>query len=92
MIGENGEKNESYYIGNVKQKKLKEYIIELCNTIAEDDTYKNLLGFGELPNPKTILDFNEFDTKKIYDEFGYEPKVSFVEGIKRTNQNLKGTE
>ena len=92
LIGEKGEKNESYYIGNTKQKKLKEYIIELCDTIEENETYKNLLGFGELPNPKTILDFNEFDTKKVYDKFGYEPKVSFVEGIKRTNQNLKGTE
>lgn len=90
LIGDAGEKNESYYIGNIKQKKLKEYIIELCDTISEDESYKNLLGFCELPNPTTILDFNEFDTKKVYNKFGYEPKISFKEGIKRTNNSMKG--
>ena len=92
LIGDKGERNESYYIGNIKQKKLKDYIIELCDTIAEDSSYKNLLGFGEFPNPTTILNFDEFDTKKVYNQFGYEPKVSFREGIQRTNQNMKGTE
>jgi hypothetical protein len=53
-----------------------------------NSNYKHLLGFGELSNPKTILEYNEFDVKKVYDKFGFECKVQFKEGIARTLNSI----
>lgn len=89
LIGESGKKNRTYYIGNSEQRKLKEYLIDLFEVVAEDEKLnKSLLGFGELPQPTTVLNFNEFNTKIVQDEFNFIPKVMFKDGIRRTYISL----
>ena len=81
-----GKNNGSYYIGNIKQRKLKEYLIELKEVVCKDA----VLGFGELPNPNTVIKFDEFDTKKVYNDFNYSCKTDFKTGIKNTLSYIKG--
>ena len=89
LIGKKGKKNISYYIGNITQRKLKEYLIELFEVVSENENLSNsLLGFGELKNPTTIISFDEFDTKNVYNDFEFSPKVAFKEGIRRTYKSL----
>lgn len=91
LIGAKGRRNESYYIGNTKQKKLKEFIYDICGVIFKNnEEWQKLIGIGELNNPTTVLDYNEFDVSKVYNEFGYIPKTSFEEGIFKTYKYIKG--
>lgn len=85
LIGEKGEKNETYYIGNREPQKLKTFLIKLKDIVDSNA----LLGFCELPNPNTVLDYNEFDRKILFKRFNFMPQVSFEEGIKRTFESIK---
>ena len=73
---EQGMANASYYIGNSKQRPLKEYILEMRDIL---DSRANLL-FGEIPLKGTPLTYQEFDTTKL-ERMGFVPKISFAEGI-----------
>lgn len=81
-----GKKNNSYYIGNIEQRKLKDFLIDLRDVVCKNAK----LGFGELPNPKTVINFDEFDTQKIYNEFNYVCKIDFKTGIKNTLEYIIG--
>lgn len=84
IIAMYGMSNISYYVGNKKPKKLKEFLIILRNIVDKDA----VLGFGEYPDPTTIINYNEFDTSRIYNDFNFKTKVSFEEGIKRTYKSI----
>ena len=85
IIGINNNKHNQYYIGNVKQKKLKYFLTSLKDIVSPNA----ILGFGELPNPSTIINFDEFDTKSFFDEYNYELKYTFEEGILKTMESIK---
>ncbi len=80
MIGLYGKKNNNYYIGNKKPKKLKEFICEIRNCINKELE----IGFGEIEFNGVSLSYNEFNTNLIYDELGFSIKNSFENGIKKT--------
>jgi len=73
---EKGKANESYYIGNYIQRPLKDYVIEMKEAVASNSE----LEFGKVINHTIPLEYNEFDTKKLA-ELGFEPRISFREGI-----------
>ena len=50
------------------------------------------LGFGEIPFNGPMLTYKEFNTQALYDEFDFEPKVSFQEGIQKTIKWLRERE
>lgn len=85
IIGEKGKPYTSYYIGNPSPEPLKNYVIAIRNII--DKAIE--LNFGEIPFQGALLKYDEFDTKKLLREFGFESEVAFEEGIRRTSTWLQ---
>ena len=79
LAGKEGIENSSYYIGNVDQKPLKEYIVEMRDVLKSVSE----LAFGEVPFVGPRLTYHEFSTRGLT-ELGFFPAVSFAEGIKLT--------
>lgn len=79
---EKGKKNSSYYIGYGEPRPLKEFIIEVRDTVNPFiDTGIGLKDF----NGKSI-DFEKIDVKKLHRDTGFEPSISFKNGIKKCCQ------
>ena len=72
-----GKNNTSYYIGNKKQKALRDYLIEMRNIIGS----KSELLFGAVPRQSPPITYDEFDTCRVERELKVIPKVSFPSGI-----------
>lgn len=80
-----GNKNTAYYLGSTKQRKLKEYIKIIRDTI--DPSIE--LYLGEIPFNGIALEAEAFSTDKLVSDTGYRPEISFEEGIKLTIEWLK---
>ncbi len=83
-LGEHGKADKTYYIGS-KPRKLKEYLIEMKDTVAPDAE----LGLGEIPFDGVSLSYDEFDISAVYTDTGIKPEVSFKEGIAKTAEWIK---
>ena len=79
-----GRKNEFYYIGNKKQKKLKEYVEKIKNLINDSA----ILNYGVIKN-NCQMDYTKINTTLLTDEIKYFPEVDFDTGIKITYEWLK---
>lgn len=80
MAAEQGKNNKIYYIGNREQRPLKTFLLEMRDVIAPDMK----LGIGELELYGISLEYNEIDTGGIFEDFGFEPRYTFKEGIRMT--------
>lgn len=76
LAGKKGEKNAAYYIGNSSQRPLKEFILEMYDTIKSESE----LLFDKVPLTGAMLTYEEFDTKGLK-KLGFVPEVSFDEGV-----------
>lgn len=85
VAGIHGNSNESYYIGNCKQRPLREFVDRMKRAIKSE----SVLDYGAVPFCGVQLTYNEFDTTKVFDELGYSPQISFEEGILRTAEWMK---
>lgn len=85
LIGESGTPFKTYYVGNKRPKSLKEFLIKIKDYID-----KNIeLGFGEIPSNEIYLDYTEFSTLGLYEDFDFKPMVNFEDGLMRTTEWLK---
>lgn len=84
-IGDAGKANCTYYIGNKEQKPLRQYIEQMKELLESNSK----LQFGAVDFSGVELSYKEFDTHKLYDELGFECKVDFAEGIRRTADWLR---
>jgi len=82
-----GKKNNSYYIGNKEQRRLRDFVEEMKRVSGS----KSELLFGAVPFKGVQLDYMEFNTTKIY-ELGFKAKISFEEGIKHMMEWMDETE
>jgi len=87
LLGVYGESNEGYLIGSGNAKPLKEFIFEIADSLHVSSP----LIFGNVPFTGVNLDLDVFSTKKIQ-KLGFNPKISFAEGVKRTYEWLKTIE
>lgn len=78
LSAQQGVNNHSYYVGNSKQRALKEFVLEARKVLES----KSVVNFGMIELSGAMLTYKEFDTEKIERELGYVPKVSFEQGIK----------
>ncbi|MCM1144036.1 MAG: NAD(P)-dependent oxidoreductase [Blautia sp.] len=85
--GKKGKANTAYYIGNVRQRPLKEYVICMKSILNSDSE----LGFGEIPFQGALLTYHEFDTGRL-EQLGFWPAVTFEEGVKLTRDWILGGE
>lgn len=88
LIGKNGKPFHSYLIGSGNAKPLKEFLLEMKESIAKDVDFI----FGDVPFTGVNLDLSVFDTKKTEKDTGFKAEISFAEGVKRTYEWLKKVE
>ncbi len=79
LAGIDGLNNNSYYIGNKKLIKLKEYVLKMHSIVGGTSHLK----FGSIPTDTKIFDYKYIATDKLY-ELGFSPKISFDRGIELT--------
>lgn len=85
LIGEKGIANKSYLIGSGNAKPLKEFLSTLVKIC--DENARPL--FGNIPFTGVNQSLELFSIKEIQCDCGYQPRVSFEEGIKKTYQWIK---
>lgn len=88
LIGKNGKPFHSYLIGSGNARPLKEFLLEMKESIAKDVDFI----FGDVPFTGVNLDLSIFDTKKTEKDTGFKAEISFAEGVKRTYEWLKKVE
>lgn len=79
-IGKSGKNNNSYYIGSLQHRRLKEYIELIRNAI---NPYI-IINFGVIPFNGVIQPDSTFDCSKIVRDTGFKPAISFEEGLRIT--------
>ncbi len=87
LVGKEGEGYTSYYIGNPKQKHLKEFVLEMREVLGS----KSALLFGQIPYPSKGLPYCELDTYSL-GRLGFQPEIGFARGIKLTKEWIIGRE
>ncbi len=79
-IAEKGIPFSSYVIGSGSPKPLKEFLLELQESVAPELEFV----FGELPFTGVNLPLSAFDCRLLQEDTGFQPCVSFREGCVRT--------
>ena len=80
LIGEKGVNGKIYPIGTGNAKPLKEFL-----EIAKNNVDRTMqLGYGEVPYGEKQVMHLEADLSELQEDTGFNPKVSFDEGIQRT--------
>ena len=80
LIGENGKSFHEYLIGSSTARPLKEFLLEMKKSIANDLDFV----FGDIPFTGVNLPLSEFDCSKTEADTGFKAEVSFAEGCKKT--------
>jgi len=88
LIGEKGKAFGEYVIGSSSAQPLKNFILEMKDTLAPDKEFI----FGDIPFTGINLEIKAFSTKKLEEDTGFRPEVSFCDGIKKTSDWLKEQE
>lgn len=83
-IGKKGKKNTTYYIGNSKQRTLKDYVLMMKEYLNSS----SILNFGAVDYVGAFLTYKEFDTNKIYKDLDFSCEVDFKTGIQLTAEWL----
>lgn len=84
LIGEKGINGANYTISSGKVKPLKEYLQQVANITNELNNSSIELGFGRIKSDVVFLSAESFDISRLSKDTGYEPSISFEEGIKDT--------
>ena len=80
LLAEKGHDGDVYVVGSGKERLLKEYLKDILNII--DPEGKTGLGLGEKPYTDTTVMHLSCDISKLREDTGFEPSVSFEDGIK----------
>lgn len=81
-IAKKGKNFESYYVGHRKILTIKE-IMKQISTVLCDDT---LIEYGKYCDKNNTINYNQIDLDKLYKETGFECKVDFMNGFKKTKK------
>lgn len=92
LIGERGVDGTNYTIGYGEPRKLKEFlkIVEKSSNDNSENSYIDL-GYGKMSGEAVCLPLETFDISKLQQDTGYEPKITFEEGIRRTVEWIKNS-
>ncbi|MDO5294899.1 MAG: NAD(P)-dependent oxidoreductase [bacterium] len=84
LIYENGVPFHEYVIGSGFARPLKEFIVEMLDTIGCMEN----VSFGSQPYTGVNLELESFNTDNLVNDTGFKADVTFVEGIQRTTEWL----
>lgn len=79
-IGEYGKANKEYVVGSGHARPLREFILEMLQTLAPD----TVPIFGDIPFTGVNMPLDAFDTGALESDCHFIPQVSFAEGTKLT--------
>lgn len=86
LIGKYGKHGKAYTIGSGQTRQLKDYITAIRDTVAPDLE----IGLGEIDYyPNQVMHLCA-DITELKEDTGFEPEVSFEEGIRRTVKWYRG--
>ena len=85
LVTEKGKPFCEYMIGSGNAKPLREFILEMKQSVAPDAS----LQFGDVPFTGIDLPLSVYDTEALVRDCGFEPEISFGEGVKLTYEWLK---
>lgn len=88
LIAESGRPFCEYMIGSGQAKTLKEFILEMQRSCAP----QAVPIFGDVPFTGINMSLNTFDISQLTRDTGFQPKVSFSEGTKKTMEWLEQVE
>lgn len=88
LIGKNGKPFHEYLIGSSTARPLKEFLLEMKQSIAPNLDFV----FGDIPFTGTNLPLSVFDCSQTEQDTGFKAEISFAEGTKRTRDWLAGLE
>ncbi len=88
LIGENGKPFCHYLIGSSNAKPLREFILEIKQTLASEREFI----FGDVPFAGVNIPLKEFDCSLTEKDTGFKAKISFSDGVNRTMEWLKALE
>ena len=87
-IGEHGKPNKEYTIGSGNARPLKEFILEMQQTLAPNA--KPI--FGDVPFTGVNMPLEAFDTTDIETDCHFKPEISFAEGTRLTMEWIKSVD
>lgn len=85
LLGEKGKANKGYLIGSGQARQLRDFLVDLVN-ICDKDAVPN---FGVIPSSGGSLKLESFSIEDLKKDCGFEPTVSFEEGIRKTLDWIK---
>lgn len=88
LIGKNGKPFSKYIIGSSNARPLKEFLLEMKDSIAPNLEF----AFGNVPFTGINLPLEVFDCSKTEQDTGFKAQISFADGTKRTLEWIKGLE
>ncbi|MBQ3427205.1 MAG: NAD(P)-dependent oxidoreductase [Clostridia bacterium] len=88
LIAQNGKPFCEYMIGSGNARPLKEFIIEMVDTNAREQSPI----FGDIPFTGTNIPLGTFDSTAAETDCGFKAEISFAEGTKKTLEWLKTIE
>lgn len=88
LIAENGKPFHEYLIGSSTARPLKEFLLEMKDSIAPDLDFI----FGDIPFTGVDLPLERFSCEETERHTGFKAEVTFAEGTKKTMEWLKSLE
>lgn len=85
LIAKNGKPFCEYMIGSGNARPLKEFILEMQQSLAPEAK----LIFGDIPFTGTNMPLNTFSTEETERDTDFKAEISFAEGTKKTMEWLK---
>lgn len=86
LIAEHGRAFHEYLIGSSTARPLKEFLLEMKSSIANDLDFI----FGDIPFTGINLPLEKFSGARTEQDTGFRAEISFAEGCQRTRDWLRG--
>lgn len=84
LLAERGIHNKTYVLGSGQVKPLKEYILQIQQAVEEQNGFAGELGLGDIPYSEGQVMYLGADLTELSQDTGFEPRVTFEEGIRDT--------
>lgn len=88
LIGEKGKPFHEYLIGSSTARPLKEFLLEMKNSIAPNLDFI----FGDIPFTGINLTLEEFNCSQTEEDTGFRAEITFAEGVRRTKEWIQSLE
>ena len=85
LMGDRGKAFSHYLIGSSEAKPLREFLLELKETLAPEQEFL----FGDVPYTGVMMPLEDFDCSFTERELGFKAEVSFKKGVCKTMEWIK---